>query len=182
LGWTRSTGVRIVGLRPATVYRAQIVTRSGPYTDVAEVRTPASTAPPVGAWFQLSNALTGGAAEIHGARSADRTPVVSRASTGAANQAWQLVPAGGDAYRLRSKATGKCVAALGQPAAGAPLVQVACGAKALTWTLTRTADGFALATGDLVAGLGRSRYGDGRLLVLQRPAAQRHQSWAAEPA
>ena len=92
-----------------------------------------------------------------------------------------VVPAGGDAHQLRSRATSTCVSALGRPAAGTPLVQVACGAKALTWTLNRTADGFALTTGDLVVGLGRSRYGDGRLLVLQRPEAQRHRSWAAVP-
>ena len=180
IGTTRATAVRIVGMRPATTYRAAIVVRSAPYTATVPVTTAAAAAPAAGASFRLTNALTGGVAELAGSRTADRTPLVSRAPTGAANQAWELVAAG-DAYRLRSKATGRCVAALGGVRAGAPLVQGGCGAGAVAWTLTRTADGFALTTGDLAVGLGRSRFGDGRLLVLQRTGAGRHQSWTAVP-
>jgi hypothetical protein len=180
LGWTRSTAVRIIGLRPATTYEMAIVTRSGPYTQTVRVRTADAAAPAAGGWFRLANALTGGVAELYGARAADGTPVVLRTASGTTNQQWQLVPAG-NGYRLRSKATEKCVSARGAAAAGAPLVQTACGDASLPFTLTRTVDGFALTAGDLVAGLGRSRYGAGRLLVLQRPADARHQSWTAVP-
>jgi hypothetical protein len=186
LGWTRSTSVRIIGMTPDTEYRAQIVTRASggaakAHTRVATVRTAAAAPPAEGGWFRLSNALTGAAADLYGARSADRTPVVLRRPTGSASQSWQLVPAGAGAYQLRSKATQKCVTPLGAAAEGAPLVQQACAGSATRWHLVETADGFALGLGDLVVGLGRSRFGGERILVLQKPSDARYQSWTTTP-
>ncbi len=186
LGQVRGTGVRIVGLRPGTTYRLQITVRSAPYTGEVSVSTPAAAAPTAGTWFTLSNALTGTAADLYGARTADRTPVVLHEANGAANQVWRLEPAAGG-VRLVSKATGKCVTPLGGRAvAGAPLAQQACsGAPAQVFTVTVGADGLKLASTagrGLVVGLGTARYGAHPVLVLQRPTEARHQAWAALPA
>jgi Ricin-type beta-trefoil lectin domain-like/Metallo-peptidase family M12B Reprolysin-like len=175
LGTVRSAGVTIVGLTPGTTYRVRITAGGSPYTAEAEIRTPAAATPAPGAWFTLTNAQTGAVADLYGARSADRTPLVAVTGTGAANQQWQLDPAG----RLTSKATGKCVAPLGAARPGTPLVQVDC-AAAPGWKLTRTEAGVAVSTadGDLVAGLGGS-FGGRRMLTLQRPTGATHQAWAA---
>ncbi|WP_436498856.1 RICIN domain-containing protein [Actinokineospora sp. HUAS TT18] len=180
LGTTKATAVRVVGLRPATEYRAKIVVGDQQYTDEASVRTKAAEQPK-GGWFRLTNALTGGSAELYGSQTADNTPLIARSSTGAANQSWELVAAG-DGHQLRSKATGKCVAALGEVKPGAPLVQSECGSAAVTWTLTPSKDGgFSLTTGGLVVGLTKHRFCEGKLLTLQRPGDVRHQAWTAEP-
>jgi hypothetical protein len=87
---------------------------------------------------------------------------------------------------VRSRATGKCVAPLGAAAAGAVVVQQVCAADdpTLRWRIVRNAHGYALATADgkLVVGVSRLRYAGQRLLVLQRPAGARYQSWSALPA
>jgi hypothetical protein len=51
------------------------------------------------------------------------------------------------------------------------------------WSLFATDHGFGLRTtvGDLVAGVGSQRFGAARLLVLQQPDQDRHQSWTAVP-
>ena len=176
LGTVRSAGVSIVGLTPGRTYKVRIVLGTAAYTGEVEVRTPAAGAPAAGAWFSLTNAATGDAADLYGARSADRTPLVTFAGNGGANQLWRL-----DGGKLTSKATGKCVAPLGRAVAGAPIVQQDC-ATAPAWTLTRTDAGLSLATNGLVVGLGSDTYGGRPLLVLQRPAGARQQAWAASAA
>jgi hypothetical protein len=172
LGTVRSAAVTITGLTPGTAYRVRIVIGSAAYTDEAEVHTPAAATPAAGAWFAMTNALSGDVADLYAAGSADRTPLVTFAGNGGANQQWQL-----DGGKLRSKATGRCVAPLGRAVAGAPLVQQAC-ATAATWQLTRTEAGLSLTTGGLVAGLGADTYAGRPLLVLQRPTGARQQAWA----
>jgi Ricin-type beta-trefoil lectin domain-like/Metallo-peptidase family M12B Reprolysin-like len=187
LGWVERTTVRVTGLRPGTEYRMAIVLRgqgaTEPYTDVVAVRTGSTSMPVAGAWFSLNNALTGMAADLYGARSADATPLVLNRSTHAANQIWTLVRAGAGDFLLKSRATGKCVAALGRVAAGVPLVQQACSAKAAgqVFRLKRGAHGLTLSCGrgDLVVGAGNSRFAGQRVLVLQKPTQARHQAWTA---
>ncbi|HVK25492.1 MAG TPA: RICIN domain-containing protein, partial [Actinokineospora sp.] len=184
LGVTKATGVRVMGMRPGTDYKVQIVVvgdTTKPYTDTVALRTKSAEKPRPGGFFRLSNALTGYSAELYGSLTDDDTPLITRASTGAANQAWELVAAG-EGFQLRSKATGKCVSTLGRARPNAPLVQSACGAAAVTWTIKPTADGgFGLTTGGLVVGLTKSSFCEGKLLTLQRPGTVRHQAWTAEP-
>jgi hypothetical protein len=182
LGWTTATGVRVNGLRAGTTYQAQIVLRGAgsatvPYTAPATITTPAAARPAAGAWFVLGNALTGTAAELYGARTADGTPLVSQRRAGTASQLWQLEPAGGDTFLLRAKASGRCASAAA--VAGTPVVQQAC-ASAQRWRLRQAADGtvaLTTASGDLVLGLGGQRYAGQRLLVLQKPGSARYQAW-----
>jgi hypothetical protein len=189
VGWTGAAGVRLIGLRAGTTYRVQVVvgaeSAARPYTEAVSVRTAAVAQPTAGAWFALGNTLTGAAAELYGARTAGRTPVVLGPATGSASQAWRLEAAGEGTYRLRSRATGRCVAPL-DGVAGAPLVQRTCTSRApgQLWRLGRAADGFTLATarGGLVVGLAQERFAGQRLLVLQRPQRARHQTWVAVPA
>jgi len=176
LGTVRSAGVSIVGLTPGTTYRMAITLGSAPYTAETEVRTPAAATPAAGSWFALTNALTGDAADLYGARSEDRTPLVTFAGNGTAGQQWQL-----DGGKLTSKATGKCVAPLGRAVAGSPLVQQDC-ASAPQWQLGRTEAGLTLTTGGLVAGLSQDSYAGRPLLVLQRPSGKRQQAWSASAA
>jgi hypothetical protein len=189
-GSTTATAGRLIGLHPDTTYRLQIVTAAGPYTEVASAHTPANVGPPSGKWFTLGNALTGGAATLYASRAGAGAPVVLQPGTGAANQAWQLQPADDGSYLLRSRATGKCVVPRGgQAVPGAPLVQQSCPslpAAGQRWRVTRTAYGFSLTAldapgGPLVIGVGVARFGGNRLLVLQRPARARHQSWTILP-
>ena len=182
--------MRLTGLRAATTYRIRITVDVGagfqPHTPTVTVRTPAAGRPPVGAWFTLGNALTG-AAELYGSRRADGTPLVLQPPAGNAAQQWRLEAVPGGGYLLRSRVSGKCVAPLaGVVAPGTPVVQRPCAAADPTqrWAPMPNADGFALATaaGGLTLGLGRSRFGEQRLLVLQRPGQARYQNWVALPA
>jgi hypothetical protein len=183
LGTVRSAGVSIVGLRPGGSYQAQITLRGAPYTQLATISTSTAAVPAAGTWFSLNNALTGTAADLYGARTADRTPLVLQPGNGSANQQWQLQAAGTSGFRLKSKASGKCVTPLGKAVAGAPLTQKAC-AGAQLWKVTRTEAGLSLSTakGDLVAGLGTGRYAGQRMLVLQKPTGDRQQAWTATSA
>ncbi|MGW4941876.1 fibronectin type III domain-containing protein [Actinoplanes sp. NPDC004185] len=174
LGTVRSAAVTITGLTPGRTYRMKITKGSADYTDEVAVSTPAAAVPPAGQWFSLSNALTGETADVYGARSADRTPLVTQAATGEASQSWRL-----DGGKLVSKATGKCVSPLGRAVAGAVLVQKDC-ATAATWQVTRTEAGLTLATGGLVAGPGSASYGGRPLLALQNPSGVRQQAWSAD--
>jgi hypothetical protein len=173
LGTVGSAGVSIVGLTPGRTYQVGITVNGAAYTDTAAVTTPSAAAPTAGAWFSLTNAQTGDAADLYGTRTADRTPLVTFAGNGAASQQWSLKDG-----KLTSKATGKCVAPAGRAADGVPLVQVSC-ANAPTWTLTQSAAGLSLSTGGLVAGLGNRTYGGRPLLTLQRPTGARQQAWSA---
>ena len=69
--------------------------------------------PAQSSWFTLSNALTGGAADLYAARSADHTPLTLSGVDGDAQQQWQLVPVSSGSYSLVSRASGKCVVPLG---------------------------------------------------------------------
>jgi hypothetical protein len=183
LGTVRSAGVSLAGLRPGTSYQAQITLRGAPYTEIATISTPAAAVPAAGTWFSLNNALTGTAADLYGARTADRTPLVLQSGNDSANQRWQLQAVGTNGFRIQSKASGKCVTALGKAVAGAPLTQKAC-ADAQLWNVTRTDAGLSLRTvqGELVAGLSTGRFAGQRMLVLQRPTGDLQQAWTATSA
>jgi hypothetical protein len=181
---TVATRARLIGLRPDTRY--QVVVRSGSaYRAVAAAQTGPAARPAQNSWFVLENSLTGGAADLYAARTANGTAVVLAGTDGDAQQQWKLVPAGGGTFALRSKATGKCVVPLGgNPVAGTPLVQGDCSAEdRQRWSLRLSDHGFTLRTtvGDLVAGIGVQRFGAHRLLVLQNGNGSRHQSWTAVP-
>ena len=179
---TDATRARLIGLKPDAKY--QVTVKSGArYTARATAETAPAARPAQNTWFTLTNALTGGAADLYAARTADGTPLTLSGTDDDAQQQWQLVPAAGGSYSLVSRATGKCAGPLGGEAvAGAPLVQTPC-ATGARWTLQASDYGFTLRTaeGDLVAGVGDQRFGAHRVLVLQRGNGQRHQSWTAVP-
>ncbi len=177
---TQATRARLIGLKPDAKYRVTI--KSGTrYTARATAETAPGGRPAQSSWFTLTNALTGGAADLYAARTSEGTPLTLSGRDGDAQQQWQLVPAGNGSYSLVSRATGKCAVPLGgRPVAGAPLVQGSCSAGA-RWALQASEYGFTLRIGDLVAGVGDQRYGAHRVLVLQKGTGQRHQSWTAVP-
>jgi hypothetical protein len=182
---TQATRARLIGLRPGASYRVTVRSAAHKYTANATAQTVPAARPAQNSWFVLTNSLTGGAADLYAARTANSTPVVLGGADGGAQQQWQLVPAGGGAFSLQSRATGKCVVPLGgNPVAGTPLVQGECSAAAAQrWSLQASDHGFTLRTtvGDLVAGVGAQRFGAHRLLVLQQGDGSRHQSWTAVP-
>ena len=191
LGTVRTTAVRLVGLRPDSAYTAEIAIVAAdrslvPHTAPVEFRTAAVVMPAPGALITLANSLTGGAADVYGARSADGTPVVLHRRHDGANQRWRLEEAAAGVFRLESSATGKCLAlalAGPSPRTGTALIQRTCDATstAQQWRLQPTAYGFALApvNADLVVGVGGARYYGRRPLVLQTPSQRRYQSWTA---
>jgi hypothetical protein len=188
IGSTIATRARLAGLQPDGRYTVRIMLDSGrrAYTPKIEVRTAPAARPADNTWFVLENALTGGSADLYGARTADGTPIVLNRAEGGTQQQWKLTPAGGREYLLFSRVTGKCVVPLGNnPAPGQPLVQATCtpADNAQRWTVLATDHGFSLGTavGGLVVGAGEQRFGGTRLLVLQEPDGTRHQSWAALP-
>jgi hypothetical protein len=191
LGGTTATRIRVIGLSPRTAYQMHVSVRGAggklrAYTETRTVRTAAAALPAAGRWMVLGNALTGGAAQLYGGRAADATPLVLGAPDAAADQQWQARALGGGRFLIRSRASGKCVAPLGTVAVGAVLVQRGCSADdpGQRWRLVRNAHGFALTTAEagLVVGVSRLRFGEPRLLVLQRASGARYQSWSASPA
>ncbi|MCO8276951.1 RICIN domain-containing protein [Actinoplanes sp. TRM 88003] len=180
---TQATRARLIGLKPDAKY--QVTIKSGSrYTAKATADTAPAARPAQNSWFTLTNALTGGAADLYGARTALSTPLTLGGNDDDAQQQWKLVPAGKKSYTLVSRATGKCVGPLGGNAdTGVPLVQSACDDTAVRWVLQASAYGFTLRTaeGDLVAGVGDQRFGAHRVLVLQAGNGQRYQSWTAVP-
>ena len=179
---TKVTRARLIGLKPDAKYRVTV--KSGPaYTATATAETAPAARPAQNSWFTLTNALTGGAADLYAARTADGTPITLSGTDDDAQQQWQLVPAGANQYTLVSRATGKCVVPLnGRKVTGQPLVQGSCAAGAGgLWSLQATDFGFTLRLGTLVAGVGNQRFGAHRVLVLQKGNGQRHQSWTAVP-
>ena len=182
---TVATRARLIGLRPDTAYTVTIRNAATKYLAKGRARTGPAARPAQNTWFVLQNALTGGAADLYAARAATGTPVTLSGTDGDAQQQWKLVPAGGGTFSLRSRATGKCAVPLdGNPSAGVPLVQGDCADDGgQRWTLRLSAYGFTLhsSTGDLVVGVGAQRFGAHRLLVLQNPDGERHQSWTAVP-
>ncbi len=183
---TVATRARLVGLRPDTSYRVTVSDPAQKYVARATAQTAPGSRPALNSWFALTNSLTGGAADLYAARSANGTPVVLNGAEGGAQQQWRLTSAGGGAFSLESRASGKCLATRdGNPAVGAPLVQDDCSADdgSQRFVLGRTNHGFSLTTsvGGLVVGVGSQRFGAHRLLELQEPAEARHQSWTALP-
>jgi hypothetical protein len=181
---TVATRAKLIGLRPDAKYQVTIRSVNGYLAKAAAQSAPAAR-PAANAWFVLTNSLTGGAADLYAARTANGTPVTLGGPDGDSQQQWKLVPAAGGSFSLQSRATGKCVVPLdGNPVAGAPLVQGDCtSADSGRWSLFATDHGFSLRTtaGGLVAGVGSQRFGASRLLVLQRAEQARHQSWTAVP-
>ncbi|WP_250036919.1 RICIN domain-containing protein [Paractinoplanes maris] len=180
---TKATRARLIGLKPDAKYQVTIKS-GGKYTARATAETAPAARPAQNSWFTLTNALTGGAADLYAARTALGTPLTLGGSDDDAQQQWKLVPAGKRSYTLVSRATGKCAGPVGgRPVAGAPLVQTACDSTAARWVLQASAYGFTLRTaeGDLVAGVGDQRFGAHRVLVLQTGNGQRYQSWTAVP-
>jgi hypothetical protein len=182
---TVATRARLIGLRPDTAYQVTISDAVRGYTAHGTAQTAPAARPAPSSWFVLTNALTGGAADLYAARSATGTPIVLNGAEGGAQQQWKLVPDGAGNLSLQSKATGKCVVPQGgNPVAGTPLVQADCASEdSRLWVLTPTNHGFSLSTtvGGLVVGVGSQRFGAHRLLVLQNPVKARHQSWTALP-
>jgi hypothetical protein len=147
-------------------------------------RTVPSPPPKAGPWLTLTNSLTGGAADVYGARTADGTPVVLNRRSDGANQRWRLRPAAGGAFLLQNSATGKCLAVAGAVGVGAPLVQRACDATSAgqAWRLVTSTFGFSLTpapAADLVVGVSAAQFYGRRALVLQPPNERRYQSWTA---
>jgi hypothetical protein len=181
---TKATRARLIGLAPDAKYTVTIKSGSA-YAAKASAETAPAARPTQNTWFALTNALTGGAADLYAARTANGTPLTLSGTDGNAQQQWQLVPAGNGSYSLVSRATGKCVVPLdGNPVAGTPLVQGDCGTDdGARWQLQASDYGFTLRTtvGDLVVGVGEQRFGAHRVLVLQNGNGQRHQSWTAVP-
>ncbi|PRY27583.1 RICIN domain-containing protein [Pseudosporangium ferrugineum] len=182
---TSATRARLIGLRPDRKYQVTIRNAKLGYAAKGVAQSAPAARPAANAWFVLTNSLTGGAADLYAARTANGTPTTLGGADGGAQQQWKLVPAGDDAFALQSRATGKCLGPLGgNPVAGAPLVQGECTQNdSGRWKLYATDHGFSLRTsvGDLAAGVGSQRFGASRLLVLQTPDPARHQSWTAVP-
>jgi hypothetical protein len=181
---TKATRARLVGLKPDAHY--QVTIKSGPaYTARATAETAPAARPAQNTWFELSNALTGGSADLYAARVADGTPLTLAESDGDAQQEWELVPADGGSYSLVSQATGKCATPQdGDLVAGTPVVQGDCTSdNGGRWQLQASDYGFTLRTAvnDLVLGVGNQRFGAHRVLVLQDGNTQRYQSWTAVP-
>ncbi|WP_433720087.1 RICIN domain-containing protein [Actinoplanes sp. CA-051413] len=181
---TVATRAKLIGLRPDAKYQVAIRSTNG-YLAKGTAQSAPAARPAANTWFVLTNSLTGGAADLYAARTANGTPVTLGGPDGDSQQQWKLVPAAAGAFSLQSRATGKCVIPLdGNPVAGAPLVQGDCtSAGSGRWSLFATDYGFSLRTtaGGLVAGVGSQRFGASRLLVLQQPEQARHQSWTAVP-
>ena len=181
---TRATRARLIGLRPDAKYRVTINSAATGYSATSTAQSSPAARPTANTWFVLTNSLTGGAADLYAARTANGTPVTLGGADGGAQQQWKLVPAG-NSFSMQSRATGKCVVPLdGNPVAGTPLVQGDCTrADSGRWSLFATSHGFSLRTtvGDLVVGVGSQRFGAARLLVLQHVDPARHQSWTAVP-
>lgn len=172
-GTVRATSVTLTGLAPGRAYRVKIVVGGADHTAEATVTTPAAAVPAAGTWFSLTNALTGEAADLYGARTATGTPLVTSAGSGEASQAWKL-----DGGKLVAKATGKCAGPRGPAVAGSPLVQRDC-AGAPTFEVTRGPAGLTLTSGGLVVGVADTAFAGRPLLSLQKPTGVRQQAWSA---
>jgi hypothetical protein len=184
IGTTKATRAQLIGLKPDTSYQISVLDAAHHYDAKGSARSAPAARPAQNSWFVLTNSLTGGAADLYGARTANGTPITLGDDDGDAQQQWMLVPAGAGSYQLKSMATGKCVEPLnGSAVAGTPLVQDDCTGEDVRWSLHASANGFTLQTalGDLVVGVGDQRFGAHRVLSLQNDNGARHQSWTAVP-
>ncbi|MGI5244123.1 RICIN domain-containing protein [Dactylosporangium sp. CA-139066] len=186
IGRVGATNVRIVGMRPDTDYQIGVSLVQGSavtqWTNTVKVHTTAAASPSAGAWMVFGNSLTGGVADVFGARSAAGTPIIMYNRHNGANQQWKLEAAGTD-YLVRSKATNECLSTAGnKDAAGATLVQTDC-ATALHWNVQPTQYGVSLTSpAGLVAGVSNNEYFGSRLLVLQKASGAKYQSWVPQKA
>jgi hypothetical protein len=182
---TVATRAQLIGLKPDAKYTVTIKDAKHKYLAKASAQTAPAARPAQNSWFVLTNSLTGGAADLYAARTANGTPITLGASDGDAQEQWKLAPAGGGTFMLQSQATGKCVVPLGgNPVVGQPLVQGDCAADSgPRWVLQLSGLGFTLRTavGDLVVGVGAQHFGANRVLTLQDAGAFKHQSWTAVP-
>jgi hypothetical protein len=182
---TVATRGQLIGLRPDTTYQVTVKVAKDKYLAKASAQTSPAARPAQNSWFVLTNSLTGGAADLYAARTANGTPLTLGESDGDAQEQWRLVPAGDATFTLQSRATGKCVVPQdGNPVEGAPLVEGECTPGAVQrWQLQLSNNGFTLKTADadLVAGVGNQRFGAHRVLTLQDGSGVRHQSWTAVP-
>jgi hypothetical protein len=181
LGDVRATRIRLTGMNPDTDYHLGIAIGPTPYTKTVLVHTAPSANPAPSQFLQFTNSLTGNVADLFGARSAAGTPIIAYPNHNGANQQWKIQPMANGTFTIVSKATGLCVGFQdGQALAGTPVVQQDC-ADAPLWSVQSTAHGIKLATaGGLVLGVGRERYFDNRLLVLQKPTDARYQNWTVQ--
>jgi hypothetical protein len=182
---TTATRAQLIGLKPDTSYQVTVRDAADHYTAKSSARSAPAARPAQNSWFVLTNSLTGGAADLYAARTANGTPITLGGNDGDAQQQWMLVPSGTGSYVLKSKATGKCVVPLnGNAVTGTPLVQGDCsGDESTRWSLQASDHGFTLRStlGDLVVGVGNQRFGAHRVLTLQTGNGARHQSWTAVP-
>jgi hypothetical protein len=182
---TVATRAQLIGLKPDSKYTVTIADKKDHYLAKTSAQTAPAARPAQNSWFVLTNSLTGGAADLYAARTANGTPITLGESDGGAQEQWRLVPAGGGTFSLQSQATGKCVVPLdGNPVVGQPLVQGECTADSgPRWVLQAADLGFTLRTavGDLVVGVGAQRFGANRVLTLQDAGTFKHQSWTAVP-
>ena len=91
---TEATRARLIGLRPGTSYKVTIRHATTKYVATASAQTVPSARPAQNTWFVLENSLTGGAADLYAARTANGTAIVLGGADGDAQQLWKLVPAG----------------------------------------------------------------------------------------
>jgi hypothetical protein len=182
---TVATRAQLIGLKPDSKYTVTIKDARHKYLAKSPAQTAPAARPAQNSWFVLTNSLTGGAADLYAARTANGTPITLGESDGGAPEQWKLAPAGGGTFMLQSQATGKCVVPLdGNPVVGQPIVQGDCAADSgPRWVLQLSDLGFTLRTavGDLVVGVGAQRFGANRVLTLQNAGAFKHQSWTAVP-
>ncbi|BCJ41598.1 hypothetical protein GCM10010168_54040 [Actinoplanes ianthinogenes] len=182
---TKATRARLIGLKPDATYKVEITSKTQRYHATGTARTAPAARPVQNSYFVLTNSMTGGAADLYAARTADGTPATLGPADGGNQQQWQLVPAADEgSYTLVSRASGKCLLPLGGSAvAGAPLVQGDCKSAGTQWRLQASNFGFTLrnGTGDLAVGVGSQRFGWHRVLTLEPDTGQRHQSWTAVP-
>jgi len=181
LGDVRPTRVRLTGMSPDTDYRLGISVGGTPYTKTVVVHTLPSANPAPSQSLQFTNSLTGNVADLFGARSELGTPIITYHKHGGANQQWKIQPMANGTFTIQSKATELCVGFKdGLAAPGTPIVQQACD-NAPLWSVQPTDHGIQLKTTDgLVLGVGRERYFDNRLLVLQKPNDSRYQNWTVD--
>ncbi|MER7765213.1 RICIN domain-containing protein [Streptomyces sp. NPDC097619] len=192
LTWTQSTVLRVYRLQPGTAYTAAVSVRDAQGRDSGPgkaarftTKTSGGGGTKPGGRYVLGNGSTGMNAELWGGRSADGTVLVGSAANGYAHQQWYLDDAGKGLVRIRSAASGKCLAPGGTPSAGMWIAQRPCGtAKAQQWkvsgggaavTVTDRGGTYALTVS------GRPYYG-AWLLDLQRADGRPTQSWTLQKA
>ncbi|WFB10664.1 RICIN domain-containing protein [Streptomyces sp. LX-29] len=188
------TSVRVVRLQPGTSYRVAVAVReAGGKTSqpgaahAFRTLTAGSDSTPTepGAKYLMLNALTGQAADMWGGSTNNGTVAIAYQRHGYANQQWVFEPAGGDAVRVKSAASGKCLQ-FSSAVAGQYVAQQPCGgAEGQKWRLRASADGtYVLQPRDssLVLGVSKRWYYGGWLLELQRKNDEGYQRWSLQRA